>query len=362
MTKSKRNILIISVSILLVAVIAMAISFGILLPQQTVYVAKVEDEQPNTSNDVNDSVMEITPDEEYGIALTAAASPNPFTKTLTATIQPGDAPNKAVDWSVAWQEGDPKESETVTNYVTVTPTADGALTATVKCIKAFTGSKIVITVTTRKGGFKANCIADYVGYAQTITINTANKTVKQDSAWGQNMVELDVGTNATFEIKLDNDLHAVGSNAADYELKVEAFGTILVNKHITSTDSNSETSFSTTIGKVADDAGYGYESYRGMTTVDITGTSAHITRLFYVDIKDGNLVVYAVEAASSYSYVYGNRTSGTITETFKGYQDGKQPYAKITITEKNTGISASINIKSVSTVTGVSMSENTMTF
>lgn len=83
--------------------------------------------------------------------------------TLQATIAPETAENKTVDWSVsfvnpssAWASG-----KTASDYVTVTPTSDGALTATVNCLKAF-GEQIKITVTSRANEYaKADCILDY---------------------------------------------------------------------------------------------------------------------------------------------------------------------------------------------------------
>ena len=88
--------------------------------------------------------------------------------TLTATITPSYAANKTVDWSVAfvnpsssWANG-----KTVTDYVTVTPTSDGALTATVSCLQAF-GEQIIVTVTSRENtDVSASCTVDY---AQKIT-------------------------------------------------------------------------------------------------------------------------------------------------------------------------------------------------
>lgn len=82
---------------------------------------------------------------------------------LTATIKPDNADNKAVDWSVAfvnpsseWATG-----KTVTDYVTVTPNSDGALTATVNCLQAF-GEQISITVTSRENEeATASCIVDF---------------------------------------------------------------------------------------------------------------------------------------------------------------------------------------------------------
>lgn len=83
--------------------------------------------------------------------------------TLTATITPSTADNKAVDWSVAWV--DPSSSwasgKTVTDYVTVTPTSDGALTANAECLQAF-GEQIKITVTSRANTYaSASCTVDY---------------------------------------------------------------------------------------------------------------------------------------------------------------------------------------------------------
>ena len=83
--------------------------------------------------------------------------------TLKATIDPDTAANQNVDWSVSfvnpsssWASG-----KTVTDYVTVTPTSDGSLTATVQCLKAF-GEQIKITVTSRANEYAtAGCTVDY---------------------------------------------------------------------------------------------------------------------------------------------------------------------------------------------------------
>lgn len=83
--------------------------------------------------------------------------------TLKATIDPDTAANQNVDWGVSfvnpsssWASG-----KTVTDYVTVTPTSDGALTATVQCLKAF-GEQIKITVTSRANEYAtAECTVDY---------------------------------------------------------------------------------------------------------------------------------------------------------------------------------------------------------
>lgn len=95
---------------------------------------------------------------EYGIAPVAETA-----KQLTATITPADATNKEVDWSIAWKNANSTwaQGKSVTSYVTVTPTSDGALTANVSCLQAF-GEQIIITVTTREyAEINATCTVDY---------------------------------------------------------------------------------------------------------------------------------------------------------------------------------------------------------
>ena len=81
----------------------------------------------------------------YGVSPLAEAA-----YTLTATITPSNATNKALDWSVSFvnPESEWASGKTVTDYVTVTPTADGALTASVACLKDF-GEQIKVIATSR---------------------------------------------------------------------------------------------------------------------------------------------------------------------------------------------------------------------
>ncbi len=95
---------------------------------------------------------------DYGIMSIAESA-----QQLTATIDPSDATNKAVDWSIAWKNPSSAfaSGKTVTDYVTVTPTEDGALTANVQCLQAF-GEQIEIKVTSRDDNSKfATCNVDY---------------------------------------------------------------------------------------------------------------------------------------------------------------------------------------------------------
>ena len=83
--------------------------------------------------------------------------------TLTATVMPELAENKAVDWAVRFSDSAAEwaSGKSVTDYVTITPSADGALTASLACIKDF-GAQIVVTVTSRDNpSAKAECTVDY---------------------------------------------------------------------------------------------------------------------------------------------------------------------------------------------------------
>ena len=105
--------------------------------------------------------------EDYGVSPLAETA-----YTLTATITPSDAGNHGVDWSISWR--DPASTwasgKKVTDYVTVTPTADGALTADVKCLQDF-GETAIITVTSREDNtLSASCSVDYKKRYESIAI------------------------------------------------------------------------------------------------------------------------------------------------------------------------------------------------
>lgn len=140
----------------------------------------VKQEQPTDEEDDGGAVIEegeasgmklmsmkIVPENyaEYGISPMADTA-----YQLTATITPDNATNKVVDWTIAfvnpaseWATG-----KTVTDYVTVTPTADGALTANVESIKDF-GEQVRVTVTSRDNtAVKANATVDYTQKLQSV--------------------------------------------------------------------------------------------------------------------------------------------------------------------------------------------------
>lgn len=107
---------------------------------------------------ITSRVLAASEYDDYGVSTLAE---NAY--TLTATVTPSNADDKTVDWSVAWKNADSSwaKGKTVTSYVTVTPTSDGALTATVSCLAAFSEQIIVSVVPRANTDISATCTLDY---------------------------------------------------------------------------------------------------------------------------------------------------------------------------------------------------------
>ena len=175
----------------------------------------------NTSNGIK-LMSTVIPTEEYTMYGVSAQAEVAY--TLTATVNPSTATNKKVDWSVSWI--DPSSSfasgKTVTDYVTVVPSSDGSVFATVTCYQAFEG-EILVTVTTREGGFQADCIVTFSGVPSSMTITSSKLTPISEDTYG-----LGVGVTYDFDINLDNVFGVVGEKYHDYSIGFLATGTLTV--------------------------------------------------------------------------------------------------------------------------------------
>lgn len=126
-----------------------------------------------------------TPDEDAGtqdktvrsVSFKAMSTSQEFssgiTKQITASVEPADATNKSVDWSIAWI-GD--VSEDISDYLTVSPTSDGSLTANITCLKSFRGKAALVTVTARDGGAQATCMISYKGEPSAFDFNNTGNS------------------------------------------------------------------------------------------------------------------------------------------------------------------------------------------
>lgn len=152
-------------------------------------------EEPNTpEDDTTKGEASIENGESAGIRLMAMKIPVADYKTygvsvqaetaytVTATVYPEDAANKKVDWSVAFANASSTwaSGKKVTDYVTVTPSSDGALTAVVQNVAAF-GEQIIVKTTSRDNAEAyATLNVEYLqrttGYTLTLNDKTYSTT------------------------------------------------------------------------------------------------------------------------------------------------------------------------------------------
>lgn len=124
---------------------------------------------------------------------------------LTATILPNDVTNKTVDWAVAWKDANSTwaKGKTVTDYVTIAATSDGAVTATLSCKQAF-GEQVIVTVTPRSNKeVNATATVDYVKRVTNVDVSISPTTLDFDSTFRYTLTPVyGVGTvTGTMEYK-----------------------------------------------------------------------------------------------------------------------------------------------------------------
>ena len=294
----------------------------------------------------------------------AAGDSSSYTRTITATVLPEDAPVKTVRWWVTWDAASDItfEDTTVTHYVTVTPNSEGSATATIQCLKPFEGANIIITCKTDVGGYIATCVVKYVGTPNSLSYDTTGKTIKTFDGWGVSGVEVSCNTTTYIPIQLDNAMHAVGSGFGTYSISGVAHGGITWHSVFTGNygQGTTESDGSSTITESHMDTLYDQPVVGERFYIAREGNGQYLY-LMDVFVEDGQLKIEAKDSFSAYSYHGGDR-SGTIDRTFTGYIDGKKPYFEITVTEVNSGVSQKINITTQATVSSLSLSLTNIEF
>lgn len=154
MTKTKKSTIIISV-IMATVIFAVALT--------AIFTNGFQGNVTVVPGEVNGGMILDDGDEDHGVSFSAITIPraqygeygvSPIAENaqqITATITPVNAEYKTLDWSVAWESGTSGKfgnGKSVTDYVTITPTSDGALTATLTCSQAF-GETIILTASLR---------------------------------------------------------------------------------------------------------------------------------------------------------------------------------------------------------------------
>jgi len=267
--------------------------------------------------------------------MTKAANANYAEQTLTATVLPATATNKAVDWSVAWADG---QSGNVSDYVTVTPSSSGSTTATVKCFQPFTGN-VVVTVTTRESGYSAECIVTFVGIPTEINVSGPFS----ESADGYYYVG--VGDTYTYSVDLNNLFGTVGADYQDVTVTLGGYGSVVLGDYDYYSQSGNSLWYDTSLHTVT------LESLKD--------------KFISIDYSNGKLNITTVKTIESYyesmKRIDGGRTRN-YTNKFKEYATD-DAYFYIRIDQPDSNISKLMKIKFDATVvTGVETNKTQILF
>ena len=263
------------------------------------------------------------------------ASDGSVSQTITAVITPADAPNKAVDWSIAWADGDPRASENISNYITVTPASDGALTATVTCKKSFRGSVAYVKVVTREGKFEATSMITFDGIPSSLSVNASGLSTGSGVDGFQYMVSTN---GASLAIDLTNVFGDVGeSYYNNLTFTTSAFGKITIQD---------------------------YQQSR--VGASWTGSESQITlesikdSIFSVKIENSRLIITPKKTVESYyKSITGGSAYTQYTGKFKSYvansagSPGVTPYFRISV--RCGDLSEYFNFRINSSVSSVSV-------
>ena len=297
-------------------------------------------------------------------AAVASAETGTVSKTLTATVLPEDAPDKSVDWDVAW--GVPLEGEpAVTDYVTVTPQSDGSNVATVTAHQGFEGATIYVTVTTRVGGFSATCFVTYDGAPTQFSFVYGDDEITLPSAAAP--LKLSAGQTHSVELKLDNVLGAVGSKYGDFEIEdIQMLGRFnakrqyIVNAAVKHEDEIVINLESPTFKEL---------EYSGNSAI-VEGDTITIDPSAFIDASiDGDVLKLTVKKSeTSYKYPSSFPRTGTYVTYASPYVDPRSDGTPdncvmvIIVKEKISGISRYLYVDPISTVTGISVSDSSISF
>ena len=283
---------------------------------------------------------------------------------IQAYVYPDDAVNKEVDFSVAWGNAPTHGSEAVTNYLTVTPDSDGSTMATVSCKKAFGDDTIIITVTTREGGYTATCTVTFTGIASGIEITSSTAAKKSTSERGE-YYELGTSKTYTFDIGLTNAFDDVASDLTVTEIGGEGnmyFGNGSYNDggYINFTDMVQKS-----IGEFADDF---------ITSATISGntltvkTGSKILENYYSSYGPDEYFItdiyydrYVVEMDDDWSIKDSPDTFRNQNAKSNAQNIGSC-YFYVTVKDGISGLTETVRLWLVSSVNGVSLSHTALEF
>lgn len=254
-------------------------------------------------------------------------------KKIQAIIEPSTAKNASVDWSVEWGE---KQNGEVTDYLTVTPDADGSLSATVTCKQPFTGEIVVVCVT-RQGGYVATCTVTYAGQPTDITL--AGEVSETDGAY-----RFGIGNTYEYAVEMSNPFGSVGEKFNNVTVSVTGVGQVILGYMEHFQTQNKDKWYD------ASDTTVEYDSLKDA--------------LISASYANGKLTIKTLSAVEDFYRGTGRMDGGrTIFYEGKFRSYVSECYFNVTLTEQNSGCSKTIKVVyDPGVVTGVNMSQNEMEF
>ena len=295
-------------------------------------------------------------------ALTAAST-NGVSVQIEAYVYPTTAANKAVDYSVKWGTAPSHGSESVSNYLTVTQASDGSTVATVTCKKAFGNDKIIITVTTRDGGYTATCTVSFVGTASGISITSSTAQLTTSTGRGQ-YFSLGINKSYAFNINLSNAFNSVGTSS----LKVSVGGVGSLYFGTMCSDDNLVLSFKDVTKKNMSEIASWFitsATISGTTLTVKTGSQSILNYYSSYGTNEFYTVMYYYDhLVVEYDDYYDYKTDPSATYYNSNAKENMQLmpscYFTLTVTDSVSGLSETVKLW-LDGVTGVSLS-NTLSF
>lgn len=346
-----KKTLIISIAAILVAVLALGAVGYVLWDKHNV---PAEEPVPEVE-EVVDPIEEASAQSASiyavrGVRMMASApmavSEDVMTQTITATVLPVTATNKAVDWSVSWAnlDGEFEKAHNVTDYVTVTPSADGSTTATITAHQAFEGTPVAVTVTTRAGGFKAESIVTYIGIPTVMQI-ADNGEFDSNGRYAAN-----AQTTTNFNIDLSNI----------FDVVTDAYLNEYASFEVVSVQANGSFECS---GK----------TFNSMINMWLPSGENKVINLadiadglFSAEIVGGKLQITAGKPIESYAFnetIDGSAVGLPSTTTMYNYASGVENcYFTVTIKDNYTGLTATANFYISCEASGVTLDAESLLF
>ncbi len=350
-----RAVVAVLLAIIMAASVVLGVGFGVygkntddwFKPKQDSNQEQQDPEQPGQPSEGEQ--VESTARVMLMSGATVASENGSVSKTLTAVVLPDDAPNKAVDWTIKWSDDAPLKGKNISEYITVTPASDGALTATVTAHKSFRGSTAGITVTTREGQYTASTAVTYDGIPSSLSLNTTGFS-KNSGVNGFQYIVPVKGTSS-IAVSLSNVFGDVGEDFyKNIKLEVKGVGEIIVQDYRSAAGNSSWLGNESTL------------------TLDSIKDSIFSTSY---DTTSKSLKISPKKTVESYYKSVTGGPSGAVTYgKFKSYKAnsagsaGVTPYFKILVRygDATDGVIAEFMFSIVSTVNSVALSETVITF